>query len=523
MALCNSKSSTHFQFQQSQPILFLSFTIFFFLLFPFATSVSFNFTRFHTNDPWINYQGDAFASNKVIQLTKNLQDTSLSFSVGRAAYVHPVHVWDSETRKLTDFNTHFSFIIKAVNLSAASGDGLAFFLSPFNAGIPINSTGGFLGLFENSTGLNYTDDQMVAVEFDTYPNSWDPNSEHVGIDVNSIVSVAYATWNTSMKNGSTGNAWVNYNSTTTTLSVYLTHAANPTFQGNYGLSCVVDLRKVLPEWVNVGFSAATGLGTETHNIISWTFNSTLGGSYNSTSGGSPSTGKGHRTTPVLLVGLAGSIGAFGCGVGFIRFRKWKKTVVRGKNDMGLDTSIDDDSFEKGAGPRRFTFRKASKESDVYSFGVVALEIACGRKPVVHRGDLDQVRLSEWVWSLYGEGKLFEAVDKDLTMEYDEGQVERLMVVGLWCCHPDLSLRPSIRQAINVLTFEAPLPVLPAQMPVPVYFSPPLSMFSYTSSFVTTDSSKDRTQCQYSSHNPNHRSSLSAESSKAQLQLDEDNS
>lgn len=47
-----------------------------------------------------------------------------------------------------------------------------------------------------------------------------------------------------------------------------------------------------------------------------------------------------------------------------------------------------------------------------------------------------------------------------------------MVVGLWCAHPDHAHRPSIRQALNVLKFEAPLPSLPPKMPVPSYFPPP---------------------------------------------------
>ena len=35
-------------------------------------------------------------------------------------------------------------------------------------------------------------------------------------------------------------------------------------------------------------------------------------------------------------------------------------------------------------------------------------------------------------------------------QFDEKQMERLMVVGLWCAHPDYAHRPSIRQALNVL-------------------------------------------------------------------------
>jgi len=88
-----------------------------------------------------------------------------------------------------------------------------------------------------------------------------------------------------------------------------------------------------------------------------------------------------------------------------------------------------------------TTGKASKESDVYSFGVVSLEIVCGRKPVELKVEPSKVRLVEWVWDLYGKGQFLEAVDKGLNLEFDEQQIERLIVVGLWCCHPDPTIRP----------------------------------------------------------------------------------
>ncbi|MFS7923302.1 putative non-specific serine/threonine protein kinase [Helianthus anomalus] len=43
-----------------------------------------------------------------------------------------------------------------------------------------------------------------------------------------------------------------------------------------------------------------------------------------------------------------------------------------------------------------------------------------------------------------------------------------MIVGLWCAHPDWSIRPSIRQVIQVLKFEGALPNLPMKMPVAMY-------------------------------------------------------
>ncbi|KAL8554878.1 hypothetical protein ACS0TY_002886 [Phlomoides rotata] len=136
--------------------------------------------------------------------------------------------------------------------------------------------------------------------------------------------------------------------------------------------------------------------------------------------------------------------------------------------------------------------KATKESDVYSFGIVALEIACGRKPIDGRAQGSQVRLVEWVWELYGRGMHLEAGDPKLGGEYNEEEMERLMVVGLWCAHPDHTLRPSIRQAIQVLSSEAQPPVLPSKLPVPTYLAPaPYTMTSLLSESSVTGNNQTR--------------------------------
>ena len=135
--------------------------------------------------------------------------------------------------------------------------------------------------------------------------------------------------------------------------------------------------------------------------------------------------------------------------------------------------------------------RADAESDVYSFGVVLLEIACGRRPMVvaaaaRRGEETEgvvVHIVQWVWGYYGRGAVVDAADARLKGEFDAREMETVMVVGLWCAHPDRSLRPSIRQAVNVLRLEAPLPSLPARMPVASYMPPP-DAFYYTSSVTT---------------------------------------
>ncbi|XP_042432496.1 L-type lectin-domain containing receptor kinase IX.1-like [Zingiber officinale] len=129
-------------------------------------------------------------------------------------------------------------------------------------------------------------------------------------------------------------------------------------------------------------------------------------------------------------------------------------------------------------PEYFYTGKASKESDVYSFGIVALEIACGRRPLMVE-ESGTVELARCVWELYGRKMILEAADENLKGEFDQKQMECLMVVGLWCAHPDPKLRPSMKQAINVLNFDSPWPELPPAMPVPTYGPAPLSELTTT--------------------------------------------
>ncbi|KAI7750034.1 hypothetical protein M8C21_003784 [Ambrosia artemisiifolia] len=134
--------------------------------------------------------------------------------------------------------------------------------------------------------------------------------------------------------------------------------------------------------------------------------------------------------------------------------------------------------------------KASKESDVYSFGVVALEIASGRKTTDGVDSDSDLGLVQWVWGFLGKGELLSGVDPRLK-EFDLKQVECLMMVGLWCAHPDRNLRPSIRQAIQVLKFEGVVPKLPTKMPIPMYYiEPDAPSFGATS---ITYTSIDRAQ------------------------------
>ena len=109
--------------------------------------------------------------------------------------------------------------------------------------------------FSSEDVFNTSRSQTVAVEFDSYKNSWDPYANHVGINVNSIESVLFTDviWESSIEYGSRVYASVDYNSTTKSLSVTVTNTNFVSF-----ILYVIDLSHVLMEWVRVGFSAATG-------------------------------------------------------------------------------------------------------------------------------------------------------------------------------------------------------------------------------------------------------------------------
>ncbi|KAK9284552.1 hypothetical protein L1049_023727 [Liquidambar formosana] len=634
-------------------ISFLSFS-----LLPSANSVYFQISRFEHEATNIIYEGDAVPFSGAVEFNEGM---NLECRVGRTRYADRVRLWDSNTKKLSDFTTHFSFSINNQGLSLY-GQGLAFFLAPVGFQIPPNSAGGFLGLY-NSTTSDSPDNQIVVVEFDSFPNhEWDPLYQHVGINkANSLSSAVNTPWNASLHSGDTGYASISYNATTKNLSVSWSYQTTSTSHENSSLSYQIDLMKVLPEWVTIGFSASTSsTHVERHTLLSWEFSSSLDTK--------ETDGKNEKKKRIVvdLISLLGVLMAGGIIASLIL---WRQRRMRGERlEMNNLISINDD-LERGAGPRRFSYDdlvlatsnfsnqrklgeggfggvyrgylydlnltvavkkisrgskqgkkeyitevkvisrlrhrnlvqligwchdrgefllvyefmpngsldsylfgkkicltwavrykialglasgllylheeweqcvvhrdikssnimldssfnaklgdfglarlvdhelgpqttglagtpgylapeyistgKASKETDVFSFGVVALEIATGKKSVDKMQDESDMGLVEWVWDLYGRGNLLLAVDERLQGDYKEKEVECLMIVGLWCAHPDRSLRPSIRQAIQVLNFEVVMPNLPNKMPVPMYCVPTPTVSSGQASITYT--------------------------------------
>ncbi|XP_026457526.1 L-type lectin-domain containing receptor kinase IX.1-like [Papaver somniferum] len=331
-----------------------------------------------------------------------------------------VLLWDSTTGRVTDFETHFSFIMLAVD-NLSYGDGITFFLAPKWSKLPPDSHGGYLGLLSKDKATdNSTQNQIVSVEFDSWRNDWDPSPDNVGINVNSVVSVANVTWKSSIKDGRKGNAW------------RFSKLRHRNLVQLVGWSHERDELLLVYEFMPNG-------SLDNHLFR----------------------GEADLTWEVrykIALGLASAL--------LYLHEDWEQCVVH--RDIKSSNVMLDSNFNAKLG-----------DFGLASFGIVALEIACGRKP--YEADVG-FSLVEWVWGLYGGGKIVEAADERLRMDFNELEMEQLMVVGLWCAHLDSKSRPSETQVLNVLKFESPLPKLPLELPIPVYlpalpFAPDLPSFA----------------------------------------------
>ncbi|XP_057831325.2 2-acetamido-2-deoxy-D-galactose-binding seed lectin 2-like [Cryptomeria japonica] len=241
-------------------------------LFTFPPVTNFSLEGVATNIPSLPY----IFNMPFVQLS-NGDKTQATFSW--MTYNQPISLWDDSFSFVLNFSSHFQFLTSRNDYNSSQyGDGLTFFLAPFDSEPPQNCTGQWLGLFNQSTDGN-SSNHIVAVEFDTFKNDpFDPDDNHVGINVNSIVSKA----SVSMRNksgieigsGSILSSWVDYDGLAKRLDVFLTADLNALEKPESPiLSYEIDLTNILPQNIKVGISASTAYSLEQHYVYFWDFKS----------------------------------------------------------------------------------------------------------------------------------------------------------------------------------------------------------------------------------------------------------
>ncbi|KAJ0773560.1 putative protein kinase RLK-Pelle-L-LEC family [Helianthus annuus] len=347
-------------------------TIFFLVLIPYATSISFNFRNISQNNSQdIILSGDAaYIPGDGIQVTydRNLNRSS-PWLQGRATYKTLLHLWDNDSN-LASFSTSFTFVISSY-VNNYHGDGLTFFLAPNNSVMKAGEAIGLPVIYKSNTSTY----PFVAVEFDTYggnvwdpvdPNSSRPIDEHVGIDISSLNSVAYRKWNNNITLGKECRALINYHADSKNLSVSFTNFKNNSPVWETGLSYTIDLRKVLPEWVIFGFSASTGDRYEKHMLRSWRFHSTKSKVVEYTEVApttSPNVVKGKNQTMRKVEVIAGTLGlvTFLATAAYFLWRRKKNSGDKvEEHELALELESE---LEMGPSmPRRFSYHELAQST-----------------------------------------------------------------------------------------------------------------------------------------------------------------
>ena len=206
----------------------------------------------------INGLATLISSDTILRLTQ-----SQSNQYGSAFLKSPISLAQN-----TSFSTHFEFQLSSSggisedDGSGADGsgaDGFAFVIS--NDPQVLGGGGGGLGYL----GIN----PSFVVEFDTWKNGYDPNGNHLGINLNGdLTSVASTNITPRLNNGNIWHTWIDYIESLELLEIRV--SSNTTRPEEAILSYKIDLAEFLNlDQAYFGFTAATAGAWNNHDILSW--------------------------------------------------------------------------------------------------------------------------------------------------------------------------------------------------------------------------------------------------------------
>ena len=250
-----------------------TFLFLFFFKLTISSDVNFTFNGFSNTN--LSLDGVAsITSNGLLELTNTTKNVK-----GHAFYPIPVQFKSAEG-KLHSFSTTFVFAILS-NVSDLSGDGIAFLVSG-STDLSTSFPPQYLGLLNPDNNGNSTN-HVFAVELDTVqnPELQDVNDNHIGIDINSMMSnmsrsagyydgCSCLFENLTLISGQPMQVWVDFDGEQMQLNVTLSPVRMP--KPNMPLlSSTFDLASLMLNSMHVGFSSASGPFHSRHYILGWSY------------------------------------------------------------------------------------------------------------------------------------------------------------------------------------------------------------------------------------------------------------
>ncbi|EEC80516.1 hypothetical protein OsI_22785 [Oryza sativa Indica Group] len=304
---------------------------------------------------------NASISQGALQITpdsSNSADGYLVNQTGRVFFSTPFTLWspaaggggngNGNGTYVASFNMVFRVNIFRTNTSDP-GEGVAFVVASGLDPPPPGSYGGFLGLTNASTDGDDAN-RFVALELDTVKQGYDPDDNHVGLDVNgvrSVKAVPLAPFGLKLGAANASNffVWVDYDGTSRHVWMYMARSDDGVPSPKPPspvLDAPLDLSAFVAEKAYFGFSASTGTRFQLNCLHMWNMTVEL------LDDGSRSSGGGQTRRKLGLgVGVPCGVAALAAGavVAFLYIKKRRRRVG--------------DDPESLSSPAAFKFNKSS--------------------------------------------------------------------------------------------------------------------------------------------------------------------
>ncbi|KAI3426630.1 Protein kinase domain-containing protein, partial [Psidium guajava] len=223
--------------------------------------------------------GSATINNGALQVTPDSAGNyPLVNKSGRILLKDSFKLHDKGAR-VASFNT--SFFININNHSGSTsdhGEGMAFVIAPDLSLPPPGSEGQYLGLTNATTDGNATN-HLAAIEFDTFKEDFDPDNNHIGLNINSVrskqnVSLSNFGFQLVPKGAKNFTIWIQYDGVNKTLQVFMVDEDSPVPTKPRPSNPVMiekdlDITKIVNEHSYFGFTASTGTAVELHCVLGW--------------------------------------------------------------------------------------------------------------------------------------------------------------------------------------------------------------------------------------------------------------